>query len=417
MLSTKNYWLYLEPYIHLSIKDNEILLYNTLSQKHLFYTKEKIKKIIDELIIPENLFCIYFKGTDLCDPEIYEFVKNLRALFMGDIIDVSYSKSKPIQFVPKLNNQNNIEILKSDRNRSLGEQVMTYLNEITIQVNNKCDLSCTHCSQLYRQTLFCSKNNSCDEIEIENIEKIVNELQGSGLQKINIVGGDVFLYNNYQKLIVLLNKSFFSCSIYVHIHNLFKNINLLSGMVYIDLIEFSILVNSIDYLQEIEAVHSRLTSLNIKHDFTFTIINEKEFKQIDEFISTNNFSNYNYIPIYTLKDFGFFKANSFLSKADILSNVVTQKDIHRNMQINTNDFGKLFITADGEVYANLHFPALGCIKDKFRGLVYKEMDEGNSWRRIRDMKPCCNCVYQWLCPSPSNYELAIGKPNLCHVRS
>ena len=30
MLSTKNYWLYLEPYIHLSIKDNEILLYNTL---------------------------------------------------------------------------------------------------------------------------------------------------------------------------------------------------------------------------------------------------------------------------------------------------------------------------------------------------------------------------------------------------
>ena len=74
------------------------------------------------------------------------------------------------------------------------------------------------------------------------------------------------------------------------------------------------------------------------------------------------------------------------------------------------------IFSDGKVYANVYHEPLGTIDDDIRELIYKEMDKGTSWRRIRDMKPCCDCVYQWLCPSPSNYELAIGKPNLCHVK-
>jgi pseudo-rSAM protein len=70
---------------------------------------------------------------------------------------------------------------------------------------------------------------------------------------------------------------------------------------------------------------------------------------------------------------------------------------------------------DVKVYANPYFQALGTIEDDIRELIYKELTEGKSWLRIRDVEPCCNCVYQWLCPSPSDYELAIGKPNLCHI--
>jgi hypothetical protein len=35
---------------------------------------------------------------------------------------------------------------------------------------------------------------------------------------------------------------------------------------------------------------------------------------------------------------------------------------------------------------------------------------------IRNQTPCDDCVYQWLCPSPSDYEIAISRPNLCHVK-
>ena len=49
-------------------------------------------------------------------------------------------------------------------------------------------------------------------------------------------------------------------------------------------------------------------------------------------------------------------------------------------------------------------------------IISKELEEGRSWLRIRNQAPCNTCLYQWFCPSPSNYEIAIGRPNLCHVK-
>ena len=88
-----------------------------------------------------------------------------------------------------------------------------------------------------------------------------------------------------------------------------------------------------------------------------------------------------------------------------------------SLEINKNDFGRLTVLPDDKIYANVNHAEIGVMgKDTIASVLYKEMTEGHSWLRIRDQKPCCDCIYQWLCPSPSNYELAIGKPNLCHVK-
>lgn len=81
--------------------------------------------------------------------------------------------------------------------------------------------------------------------------------------------------------------------------------------------------------------------------------------------------------------------------------------------LNIADFGKLYIEPDGKVYANLNDKSIGMIDNSPHDLVYRELTEGNAWLHIRNEEPCCECVYQWLCPSPSNYERVIGKPNLC----
>ena len=55
----------------------------------------------------------------------------------------------------------------------------------------------------------------------------------------------------------------------------------------------------------------------------------------------------------------------------------------------------------------------GYVKD----WVFQEMKQGKMWHWTRDSLPACKeCLYKYLCPSPSNYELVIGKPNLCHVK-
>lgn len=46
-------------------------------------------------------------------------------------------------------------------------------------------------------------------------------------------------------------------------------------------------------------------------------------------------------------------------------------------------------------------------------VICEELVQNTAWRNIRDVKPCSDCLYQFICPSPSNYELVIGKSDLC----
>ena len=94
---------------------------------------------------------------------------------------------------------------------------------------------------------------------------------------------------------------------------------------------------------------------------------------------------------------------------------LSKNEIFIRQAININDFGQLTVMPDGKVYANVNTPSLGTVDDSPYSIVYKEFTNGQSWFRLRTQAPCENCIYQWLCPSPSNYETVIGQPNLCHL--
>jgi pseudo-rSAM protein len=96
---------------------------------------------------------------------------------------------------------------------------------------------------------------------------------------------------------------------------------------------------------------------------------------------------------------------------------MTIKDVFSRQAMNIYDFGKLNIMPNGDIYANLNRPALGNIyTDNIYEIVQKEVEAGESWLRTRSQAPCADCVYQWLCPPPSDYEIAVGCPNLCLVK-
>jgi pseudo-rSAM protein len=147
----------------------------------------------------------------------------------------------------------------------------------------------------------------------------------------------------------------------------------------------------------------------------FHITNEKEYELAEALIEKYGLENTEIKPVYVGGNLQFFLDNIYLTEEDLQSPKLSKREVFAHQALNTNDFGKLTVTAEGKVYANTSFHPIGTINDDIRKLVYEELTEGQSWLRIRDMKPCSECVYQWLCPSPSDYELAIGKPNLCHV--
>lgn len=46
-------------------------------------------------------------------------------------------------------------------------------------------------------------------------------------------------------------------------------------------------------------------------------------------------------------------------------------------------------------------------------LITNELEQNTAWRKIRNEKPCNECLYQYLCPPVSNYEMIFNKQNLC----
>ena len=122
------------------------------------------------------------------------------------------------------------------------------------------------------------------------------------------------------------------------------------------------------------------------------------------------------IPLYNGKNIDFFESNVFTNQDELNTVALNKREIFIRQSLNIHNFGKLTIIANGIVYANVNHAPLGTIDDTIYSIVYKELINGQSWLQIRNQIPCTDCVYQWLCPSPSNYEAIIGKPNLCIIK-
>ena len=156
---------------------------------------------------------------------------------------------------------------------------------------------------------------------------------------------------------------------------------------------------------------------DMPYGYIFNISSVIDYQKAEELVKEYHIEKYQLKPIYTGDNILFFKDNIFLTKEDILSSHITMKDFFTKRLINKNDFGKLHIMQNGDVYANINHPTIGNIfTNSIDEIIQKELKEGKSWLRIRNQDPCDKCLYQDLCPSPSDYEIEIGYPNLCHVQ-
>ena len=165
--------------------------------------------------------------------------------------------------------------------------------------------------------------------------------------------------------------------------------------------------------------HSRqmLLDQTLPFEYIFEVSSSDDYQQAKVLVEEFSIEKYQLKPVYTGDNIDFFKEKVFLSKEDILSTSMSINDFFTNQSMNIYDFGKINIMPDGDIYANINHPVLGNIKThSIYDVISKELEEGKSWLRVRNQQPCDTCLYQWHCPSPSNYEIEIGRPNLCHVQ-
>ena len=420
--NNKKYWFSIEPYVHISLKKNSLLIYNTLSGKSLEYHfrnagEAKIPGLFKKLQANKNLQVISLTGLDLLDPVIFGIVKDTQKYYMSELIDTECSKGKPVQMKPVVTIIKDIDKLENEFNRSGGEDIMGYLTELSLVINNTCSQNCSICKAGYRQFPCCTSGKNNNRIlEPGKIRNLFTLLTVSSLRNINILGGDIFAYPKFEELAMMLNSIRVNKTIYNHYLNFQADSEKLQSLTPGSSLIKSLVTYPIDQ-GSLKSVQETISQLPFPYEFIFIIQDGREYAQAEEVVNTMQTQAYSYQPFFSGKNLEFFKENVFIGKDEILASKPLMRDIYINTVVNKLDFGRLTVFNNGDIYANVNEPKLGILgKTSVHEILYKEIVQGKSWRKVRrNVKPCKSCIFQSLCPPLSNYNYAIGKNNLCHI--
>lgn len=403
MMLNKNteYWLYLEPYVYMFQNDDETLIANTLDNKKIYIKDVSITSFMKQIYEPHNGGVIKLDVVSLSNPKIFDVIIQLMNHFMAYVISIDQNPHKPFQMIPKLNIQK--VILKKHTDNMLINNITSYLNEVRIILYD----DFKHGD--YISFLHCTK----DEMPLETLESIFSQLPYKNLHCLQLFGNPDS-HSKSEQLYDIINK--YNLPIYYNIHytdagsylTLKEHIKNNKLKVYVD---FPIENYKWDEMMNL------LCQFSIDADFIFLIKNEIDYINMEKYLTKFKIENYSIQFIFRRENLDFFEKYTYLSKDDIESSTISMREIFINQSINIYDFGKLSFLPNGDAYGNLKLGKIGNITtDSLKMLIYSELNNGNSWLRIRNQAPCNKCIYQWLCPSPSDYELEIGKPNLCHVK-
>jgi len=333
---------------------------------------------------------------------------------MGDLIR---GEKKPVIMTPILNVQWGITRLKADFYRSPGEKAMNYLKTITFYINSDCKKNCDICGRGFKQFMFCKKGRG-EKLGVKDVMKVIQEAEGSGLLGINIIGGNILLYGELEKLMEEISKLKYSKQFYMNYGNIIDYSNRVKVFEDKEVL-VKILVEPDFRGEDLKEALKLLDNLWIDYGVEFAIRDERDYERVEMIIGDLKIKDKTELkPYYTGENIEFFKENVFTEKEDIKEERLDFKEINGRRALNFNDFGRLTVFENGSVYANLNNKKLGNIKrDSLYEIIYREMDSGESWLKTRDkVEPCKNCLYKYLCPPISNYEYVIGKFNLCRIR-
>lgn len=414
----KNYWFILDNYVHVTVKGNSAMLYNPLTGKILEYNgSEAVLKLVKRLHSPKNLLVIRITEKELLNPEISQLISDLRGHFMGDLIDASLTKIKPLQMMPYAKVHKDVEIIKKISSRSVGEHMMEYLVEVSLYINGACSLDCDICGSAYQQFLCCTRTkHGKEELNIQSVKDLFRQLQAAPLVRVNILGGDIFKFSKLEELLALLNGLSFKKVFYTHYMNLIQGADKFD-LFPVDSSSFSILVTFPVEENQWKASIDVLRAHEIKAEFLYIVGSEKDFNRAEELITSFCLDNYSFHPFFNGHNLDFFKRNIFVDKDDLQEAKPTDKEIHARQLVNPFHFGRVTILSNGHIHANVNTSRLGTLeKNNMHEAVYQEMFRGKSWRRVRQrVEPCNRCTFSALCPPLSNYEYIIGRNNLCHI--
>jgi pseudo-rSAM protein len=398
----KKYWLTFNPDVFLWQKENSIMLYNAKTHRYFITNATpRLKRICIILECLDNLYTVDIEDLLFTDPVVGRWIDWIVETKSGYLTEQTEQSLKPVSFYPFLKIQDDIYRLQWEHKQNIAGRIISYLREVSFYLN----------PSVYGNSVYFKQiHYPLEDGGILTGNTVIDFIRKSKMNrntKINMIG-DIINYPYLNDLCrFFIDNKYFNVDVYILLSdysgNIFQDLKLSNGTL-------NIICNNIRQIPTVKIPEG----LNIR--WIFTVCSQEEYEQVSKIIESNKIEKYKISPLYTGDNLDFFENNIYTTEEDFKEITYTKREIFAHQALNTNFFGKLTVMPNEKVYSNVNREALGTIHDSIYDLIYKEMNENRSWRMIRDEKPCSDCVYQFLCPSPSNYELVIGKCNLCKIQ-
>lgn len=376
-------------------KNKQGLLYNSLDGScFLFELTREVNALCLELEDPENFYTVKIETSLLEQCYVLDlWIKDVCKRKMGCLRDYN-SNDFHLSFPP----------IVSIKYGNKTENIMNYLHELVFYISGSRNVNVDY----YKQILY--PISSVNKLCIKQLVLFLQSFKTRCLQSLYFVGIEVlnseetnFLFSylsglNKEVIFVLRTDDFIKYT---------KSVNFI--LVKKNVMKFWIICHSLDEYYSLKSMED----VNVKMVYVFLVRSTEELMKLQLLNNLENNDEIILLPIFVGNNISFFEDHIFLSEQDICDMPITKREVFLHQTLNLYDFGRLVIMPDGTVYANLNESALGEWTDPLYDIIHTELMEGNSWLYIRDKEPCLGCVYQWLCPSPSNYERVLQKKALC----
>lgn len=395
----KEYWFAIYPHCFLWMKGEEGLVYNTKNYaKILFCNEGLLAEKTGQLVVMENLYCIRLTEEELADEKLNGWVQNMVAQECSALVEDNGINQRPLSLPPILKVQDEADYYRWEHRQGIDGNVIENLHRLVFHINGS-----KYGNELYaKQTIY--PTVSFEMLSAKDILRFAMNARVSPFLTEIVLVGNPFVYEGLEELMESL-QTICPVSVYCTWQDV---MNFLS-----DVEKLSTKAN----LHIMATGDAVLDKLPQEVNYTFLVTSEQEYEAAMEFEGKYRLEHTDIVPVYTGNNLSFFEECLYMDEEGIQDIALDKREVFIRQKLNIQDFGRLTVIADGKVYANPNRSAIGHIGETPHAIVYREITEGSSWLRIRDQKPCCDCIYQWLCPSPSHYEDVIGKPNLCHIKS
>ena len=399
----KKNWLTLNGDTFLWIKNGKGLLYNTTNFQILcFENTRKINSICQKLLVTDSLYSASISDKVFKDAEVQNWINSIIICQMGVFTPKENADHHPVSLKPILKIQDNVERYKWERSRDIQGSIINNLHEVTFYLNGS-DNGEKH---FYKQTLY--PIITAKHIPYLDVIEFYRNIKNPFLTNINLVGA-LHKYENFDKLVANIVEMDIALTVHVTVEDFTQSQKLYQNLLRQDNISLKLLIKNVGdaHKSVFEDMHNLY--------YVFLIVSEKDYDTALSLIEEYKIKdNSQIIPLYK-NNLEFFEEALFMHNEDFETLKLSKRDIFVRQSLNINNFGKLTILPSGNVYSNVNYPKIGKMEEASADLIYKELTSGKSWLNIRKKKPCNRCVYQWLCPSPSNYEIAIRRNNLCNI--